>query len=61
MWQVDLDLRMKSSHLSSRSGRDFWSKFKARASCETRDVQTDNGSEFLGEYAKELEKEGMGM
>ncbi|MCS7150038.1 MAG: hypothetical protein RMI93_04785 [Caldimicrobium sp.] len=25
MWQVDLP--MKSSHLSSRSGRDFWSKF----------------------------------
>ncbi|MDW8094261.1 MAG: hypothetical protein RMI63_04430 [Caldimicrobium sp.] len=28
---VDLDLPMKSSHLSSSSGRDFWSKFKAEA------------------------------
>ncbi|MDW8095135.1 MAG: hypothetical protein RMI63_08985, partial [Caldimicrobium sp.] len=27
MWLVDWDLPMKSSHLSSRSGRDFWSKF----------------------------------
>ncbi|MDW8094367.1 MAG: hypothetical protein RMI63_04980 [Caldimicrobium sp.] len=61
MWLVDLDLPMKSSHLSSSGGRDFWSKFKVEAYFETRGVQTDNGSEFLGEFAKELEREGKGM
>ncbi|MCS7149133.1 MAG: hypothetical protein RMI93_00120 [Caldimicrobium sp.] len=49
MWLVDLDLPMKSSHLSSRSGRDFWSKFKAVAPFEIRGVKT------------ELEKEGVVM
>ncbi|MCX7872996.1 MAG: hypothetical protein N2327_00990 [Caldimicrobium sp.] len=52
---------MKNSHLSSSIRRDFWSKFKAEASNETRGVQRDFGSEFLGEFAKELEREGMGM
>ncbi|MDW8095102.1 MAG: hypothetical protein RMI63_08810 [Caldimicrobium sp.] len=61
MWLVDLDLRLKNSHLSSSIGRDFWSKFKAEASFETRGMQRDNGSEFLGEFAKELERNGMGM
>ncbi|MDW8094497.1 MAG: hypothetical protein RMI63_05675 [Caldimicrobium sp.] len=27
MWLINLDLLMKSSHLSSSIGRDFWSKF----------------------------------
>ncbi|MCX7873541.1 MAG: hypothetical protein N2327_03800 [Caldimicrobium sp.] len=40
---------------------EFWSKFKAEVSFELRGVQTINGSEFLGEFAKELERKGMGM
>ncbi|MCS7149852.1 MAG: hypothetical protein RMI93_03830 [Caldimicrobium sp.] len=58
MWLVDLDLLMKSSHLSSRSGRDFWSKFKAVTPIEIRGVQKDFRSKFLGEFAQELEKSG---
>ncbi|MCS7279249.1 MAG: transposase family protein [Thermodesulfobacteriaceae bacterium] len=42
------------SHLSSRSG---WREFKAVAPFEISGVQTDFGSEFLGEFAKELERE----
>ncbi|MDW8094584.1 MAG: hypothetical protein RMI63_06140 [Caldimicrobium sp.] len=38
MWLVDLDLRLKSSHLSNRSGRTFCSKFKADAPFEIRGV-----------------------
>ncbi|MCS7200521.1 MAG: hypothetical protein N3D14_03515 [Aquificaceae bacterium] len=56
MWLVDFDLPMGNSYLSSKSGRDFWNKFKAVAPFEIRGMQTNNGSEFLGEFAKELER-----
>lgn len=33
-----------------RSDKDFIKKFRVIAPLETRGVQTDNGSEFLGEF-----------
>ncbi|MCX7873586.1 MAG: hypothetical protein N2327_04025, partial [Caldimicrobium sp.] len=42
-------------------GGTFGVSLRLKLLFEIRGVQTDNGSEFLGEFAKELEGEGMGM
>jgi len=46
-------------HLSSRSARDFMEKFREVAPFEIRGVQTDNGSEFLGDFERYLKGEGI--
>jgi hypothetical protein len=38
------------ARLSSRSSREFMEKFLMVAPCPVRCVQTDNGSEFAGEF-----------
>lgn len=47
------------SHLSSRKARDFMEKFREVAPFEVRGVQTDNGSEFLGEFDRYLREVGI--
>ncbi|MCS7199935.1 MAG: integrase core domain-containing protein [Caldimicrobium sp.] len=56
----DLNLPMLLAIYRAGVGGTFGESLRRKLLFEIRGVQTDNGSEFLGEFAKELKKEGNG-
>ena len=47
------------AHLSSEISTDFLHKFQQVAPFEIKHIQTDNGSEFMDRFHKDLEKQGL--
>ena len=47
------------THLSSEISTDFLHKFQQVAPFEIKHIQTDNGSEFMDRFHKDLEKQGL--